>query len=113
MHAAKKSGLTSGGRSGTINVENPLKIDMQFFGNRNLQKMKSSQLIKSIKSWKHEIEEHKDKISHPDEHYPLWDTFDERQQNEYKKHWEKEIQTMQNDVEQAIIELKNRGDYDE
>ena len=113
VHAAKKSGLTSGGRSGTINVENPLKIDMQFFGNRNLQKMKSSQLIKSIKSWKHEIEEHKDKISHPDEHYPLWDTFDERQQNEYKKHWEKEIQTMQNDVEQAIIELKNRGDYDE
>lgn len=113
VHAAKKSGLTSGGRSGTINVENPLKIDMQFFGNRNLQKMKSSQLIKSIKSWKHEIEEHKDKISHPDEHYPLWDTFDERQQNGYKKHWEKEIQTMQNDVEQAIIELKNRGDYDE
>ena len=108
-----KSRLTSGGRSGTINVENPLKIDMQFFGNRNLQKMKSSQLIKSIKSWKHEIEEHKDKISHPDEHYPLWDTFDERQQNGYKKHWEKEIQTMQNDVEQAIIELKNRGDYDE
>lgn len=99
-----KSRLTSGGRSGTINVENPLKIDMQFFGNRNLQKMKSSQLIKSIKSWKHEIEEHKDKISHPDEHYPLWDTFDERQQNGYKKHWEKEIQTMQNDVEQAIIE---------
>ena len=111
--ATIKRRLTSGGRSGTINVENPLKIDMQFFGNRNLQKMKSSQLIKSIKSWKHEIEEHKDKISHPDEHYPLWDTFDERQQNGYKKHWEKEIQTMQNDVEQAIIELKNRGDYDE
>jgi len=115
VQAAKKakSGLTSGTKSGIIKTENPLKIDMQFFANKNIPKMKSSELLKSIKSWKREIEEHKDKISNPEKHYPLWDTFDLRQQNGYKKHWEKEIKTMQTDMEQAINELKKRGDYDE
>lgn len=111
--AEKKNALTFGGDSGIIEEKNPLKINLQFFGNRNIPKMKSFLLLKSIKSWKREIEEHKDKISNPEKHYPLWNTFDARLQNGYKKHWEKEIATMQSDIEQAINELKKRGDYDE
>lgn len=108
---ANKKMLTSGTNGGKIKSGDPLKIDIQFFANKNISKMTSNQLLKSIKSWEREISEHKDKIANPEKHYPLWDTFDLRQQNGYKKHWAKEIKTMQNDVEQAIKELKDRGDY--
>lgn len=113
--AEKVSGkaLTSKDNGGIIKSKKLLRIDTQFFANKNIQKMKSSQLLKSIKSWRREIEEHKNKISNPERYYPLWDTFDLRLQNGYKKHWEKEIKTMQDDIEQAINELEKRGDYDE
>ncbi len=102
--------LTSDVKSGKIKSRNPLMIDMQFFANRNIPKMTSKQLLKSIKSWEYEINEHKDKIINPKKHYPSWDDFDSRQQEGYKKHWKKEIQTMQADIEQAKKELKDRGD---
>ena len=45
--------LTSGGNSGMIKVR--LRINPQFFSNKNIPKMSTLQLEKSIKSWQAEI----------------------------------------------------------
>ena len=103
--------LTSGADSGIIKTG--LRIDPQFFSNKNIPKMSTLQLEKSIKSWQAEIEEHKKKISNPKSFYPNWDTFEERYQNGLKKHWEHEIKTFSDNIEQAKNEIKERGDSNE
>lgn len=60
--------LTSGVDGGIIKTG--LRIDPQFFSNKNIPKMSTLQLEKSIKSWQAEIEEHKKKISNPKSFYP-------------------------------------------
>ena len=107
----EKKTLTSGADSGIINTG--LRIDPQFFSNKNISKMSTLQLEKSIKSWQAEIEEHKKKISNPKSFYPNWDTFEERYQNGLKKHWEHEIKTFSDNIEQAKNEIKERGDSNE
>lgn len=103
--------LTSGGDGGIIKIG--LRIDPQFFSNKNIPKMSTLQLEKSIKSWQAEIKEHKGKISDPKSFYPNWDTFEERYQNGLKKHWEHEIKTFSDTIEQAKDEIKRRGDSNE
>lgn len=103
--------LTSGADSGII--KKGLRIDPQFFSNKNIPKMSTLQLEKSIKSWQAEIKEHKGKISDPKSFYPNWDTFEERYQNGLKKHWEHEIKTFSDNIEQAKDEIKRRGDSNE
>ena len=107
----EKKTLTSGADSGIIKTG--LRIDPQFFSNKNIPKMSTLQLEKSIKSWQAEIEEHKKKISNPKSFYPNWDTFEERYQNGLKKHWEHEIKTFSDNIEQAKNEIKERGDSNE
>ena len=107
----EKKTLTSGADSGIIKTG--LRIDPQFFSNKNISKMSTLQLEKSIKSWQAEIEEHKKKISNPKSFYPNWDTFEERYQNGLKKHWEHEIKTFSDNIEQAKNEIKERGDSNE
>lgn len=60
--------LTSGVDGGIIKTG--LRIDPQFFSNKNIPKMSTLQLEKSIKSWQAEIKEHKGKISDPKSFYP-------------------------------------------
>lgn len=103
--------LTSGADGGIIKIG--LRIDPQFFSNKNIPKMSTLQLEKSIKSWQAEIKEHKGKISDPKSFYPNWDTFEERYQNGLKKHWEHEIKTFSDNIEQAKDEIKRRGDSNE
>ena len=103
--------LTSGADGGIIKKR--LRIDPQFFSNKNIPKMSTLQLEKSIKSWQAEIKEHKGKISDPKSFYPNWDTFEERYQNGLKKHWEHEIKTFSDNIEQAKDEIKRRGDSNE
>lgn len=60
--------LTSGVDGGIIKAG--LRIDPQFFSNKNIPKMSTLQLEKSIKSWQAEIKEHKGKISGSKSFYP-------------------------------------------
>lgn len=87
-----------------------LVIDMQFFANKNIPKMESQQLSKSIKSWNEQIEIHKNKIASPEKYYENWDKLDERYKSGLKKHWEHEIKAFSNDIQAATDELKKRGE---
>lgn len=86
-----------------------IRISMQFFANKNISKMSSTQLTKSIASWKKRIEEHEEKIAHPEKYYDKWDTYDEDRKNRLLHHWKHEVKTFDNDVNSAINELKKRG----
>ena len=85
-------------------------ISMQFFANKNIPKMKSYQLSKSIKSWNEQIEIHKKKIASPELFYEHWDKLDERYKNGLIKHWEHEIKVFSNDIQEATDELNKRGE---
>ena len=85
-------------------------INMQFFANRNIGRMKSTELQKSIASWKEQEQLHIDKLQNPEQYYPNWNQFDQRYQNGLKKHWEHEIATFRADIEAALEELRKRGD---
>ncbi|MCC8069617.1 MAG: hypothetical protein LIO71_07700, partial [Ruminococcus sp.] len=106
-----QNGLTSAQNGG--NIENTIKISMQFFAEKDLKNQNSNTLKRSIKSFEKRIIEHKEKISNPKKYYPNWDTFDERYQNGLKKHWKKEISNFEQSIQNRIEELKNRGDFDE
>jgi len=106
-------GLTNSGGNGTIESRTPLKISMQFFGNKNIEKLSNRELKKSIDSWQKKAKEHKEYIQNPYPHCPDWDSYDPRRQEGLKKHWRKEIRNFENDIQAATEELKKRGDSDE
>ena len=87
-----------------------LVVNMQFFANKNIPKMESQQLSKSIKSWNEQIEIHKNKIASPEKYHENWDKLDERYRNGLMKHWEHEIKVFRNDIQEATDELKKRGE---
>ena len=87
-----------------------LIISMQFFANRNISKMNSLQLRKSIVSWSEQIQLHKDKVLFPEKFYENWNDFDERYKIGLIKHWKHEIQVLGNDIREAEAELKKRGE---
>ena len=101
--------LTSGGDGGIIKASG-IRVNLQLFANKNIAKMSSVQLEKSIKAWKSKVEEHREKISAPEKFYPDWDSFDERYKLGNIKHWQKEIDNFKTDISRAEEELKKRGD---
>ena len=112
MYSPEKIGgksLTSGADSGIIKASG-IRVNLQLFANKNIAKMSSVQLEKSIKAWKSKVEEHREKISAPEKFYPDWDSFDERYKLGNIKHWQKEIDNFKTDISRAEEELKKRGD---
>ena len=101
--------MTSGGDGGIIKASG-IRVNLQLFANKNIAKMSSVQLEKSIKAWKSKVEEHREKISAPEKFYPDWDSFDERYKLGNIKHWQKEIDNFKTDISRAEEELKKRGD---
>ena len=89
-------GLTKGG-NGSIITDGK--------SNRNISKMKSVQLQKSIRTWRKRIAEHQDKISglkkNPGD-------LPEFLQAKRIRHWKKEITNISADMARAETELKNR-----
>ena len=81
---------------------------IQFFANRSIPKYTDKQLEKSIKNWAKRIEEHKEKIAHPEKYDQYWDVMDEVQRNGEIKHWQHEVKTFEDNIKQAEEELKKR-----
>lgn len=106
-------GLTGDGESGIIKENKPLKIDMQFFSEKDIEKQESSSLKRAMRKYKKRIEEHEDKINNPKKYIPDWESYDERKKQGLKKHWQKEISNFNESIDNRIEELKKRGDYDE
>lgn len=82
---------------------------MQYFANKNIQKMSDNSLSISINSWNERIKEHENKIVNPENYYPEWNLFGERYKNGLIKHWEHEIKIFRKDIEEAQSELRKRG----
>lgn len=88
-------------------------ISLQFFANRSIPKQKDGQLMKSIKSWQANIEQHKKKLANPAEFDVDWDSKSAEQKAGLIKHWQKEIRNFESNVRAAEDELKKRGHNDD
>lgn len=107
--ASESSGSGGGreGASGQSGQATDSKVES------DLYKQDSSSLKRAIRRYQKRIDEHKDKISHPEKYVRDWDTYDIRRQNGLLKHWNKEIQNFSVSIQRREDELKKRGDYDE
>lgn len=120
-YVAKHSGETKRAETvakrvddGIINKkEDMLKIDLQFFAEKDIKNQESRSLKRAIRKYQARIEDHEAKIKNPKEIYPEWDTYDWRYQEGLKRHWNKEIRNFRQSIQDRIDELKERGDYDE
>ncbi|MBC5689769.1 hypothetical protein H8S37_12660 [Mediterraneibacter sp. NSJ-55] len=92
---------------------NILKMDLQFFAEKDIKNQESVSLKRAIRKYQFRIGEHEAKISNPSEFYPEWDSYDIRYQEGLKRHWNKEIRNFKQSIQERIDELKSRGDYDE
>lgn len=90
-----------------------IKPGLQFFAEKDIAKQKSSSLKKGLAKYKEQIADHQKKIDHPEDYVEDWASKDVRYQNGLKKHWQKEIKTFQQSIDDRVAELKRRGDYDE
>lgn len=58
------------------------------------------------------LEKHKEKIEHPELIYPEWGTYNEIQQEGFKKHWKKEITNFEIQIERRKREIERRRSAD-
>lgn len=108
--ASDSDGSDGGGQEGASEqsgdiTENKVESD--------LYKQDSTSLKRAIRRYQKRINEHKDKISHPEKYVRDWDTYDGRRRNGLLKHWNKEIQNFSVSIQRREDELKRRGDLDE
>ncbi len=102
---SKKKFVENSGKSGTMKL--------QLFAEKDLSKQKTLSLKKGLASFQEQITEHRRKIERPWEYVPGWNEKDKREQEGLKRHWEKEIRTFQQSIENRVAELRRRGEYDE
>ena len=90
-----------------------VKIDLQFFTEKEILKQTSKEIISGIETLKKRIKEHEYKIAHPWEFYKDWFQVPEIVQKGRLLTWQKEIANHTNGIKARIEELKKRGiDYD-
>lgn len=88
-------------------------MNLQLFAEKDLKNQSNVSLKKAIRNFQKRIEEHKQYISHPEIHCNDWEAKDVREQEGLMKHWNKEIKNFQESIDNRIMELRKRGDYDE
>lgn len=109
-----KESIAKASGSGIIKGKgSTLKMDLQFFAEKDIKNQQSGSLKRAIRKYQARIEEHEAKIKNPKEIYPEWDTYDPRYQEGLKRHWNKEIRNFKQSIQDRVDELKERGDYDE
>ena len=109
-----KESIAKASGSGIIKGKgSTLKMDLQFFAEKDIKNQQSGSLKREIRKYQERIEEHEAKIKNPKEIYPEWDTYDPRYQEGLKRHWNKEIRNFKQSIQDRVDELKERGDYDE
>ena len=101
------------GGSGIIKERKPLKINMQYFAEKDIENQESNSLKRAMRKYQKRIAEHNDKINNPEKYIPDWNNYDELKKQGLKNHWQKEISNFEESIENRIEELKKRGDYDE
>jgi NAD+--asparagine ADP-ribosyltransferase len=109
----KQKAVEKADESGIIRLKSPLKINIQYFAERDMYKQESASLKRAIRKYIKNIELHNDKVSNPEKYCDNWQQKDDREKAGLIKHWKKEIRTSQQSIDDRIEELKKRGDYDE
>ena len=96
-----------------IQQKRTMKVDLQFFAEKDLKDQSSTSLKRGIRKFYKRIDEHKYKINNPDKYDEKWSSRSIKEQAGLKKHWEKEISNFQESLNNRIEELKRGGDnYD-
>lgn len=95
------------------NAKMLLKLDLQYFAERDLQRQNSNSIKRSIRKLSKRREEHKTYLVDPYEHAPDWDNLSEKEKQGLRKHWNKEIRNLTQQIEERKRVLKERGDYEE
>lgn len=90
-----------------------LKMNLQLFAESDIKNQESASLKRAIRKYQKRIEEHEDKIAHPEKYIQGWDEMDPRMQEGLKRHWGKENRNFNQSIQDRIDELKARGDYDD
>ena len=94
-----------------IQQKRTIKIDLQFFSEKDISNQNSKQLRKGVKSFKKRIEEHQNKLENPAKYDVGWEMKSETEKEGLLKHWRKEINNFKESINRRTEELKNRGDY--
>lgn len=98
-------------KSGIINSSRgPLKINIQFFAEKDLANQSAASLQKGIRNLEKQIELHEDKIASPEKYVNNWSSLDQRYRDGVIRHWKKELIDFSESVNNRIEELKKRGD---
>jgi len=105
------NGLTLAGERDILRLSQQ-SIRMQNYVNRNILKMSSRELKKSIESWSKRVEEHRGFIADPTDHCPDWDSYNSQKQAGLRQHWEKEIRNFNADIQAALEELERREKHE-
>lgn len=101
------------GKSGIIKADNKLNIGSQYFAEKDIANQGSNSLKRAMRNYQKRIDEHKLKLSNPQNYVDDWESYDERRKQGLIKHWQKEINNFEESIRNRIDELKKRGDYDE
>lgn len=112
----KKSGksVANDAGSGIIKEKGSiLKMDLQFFVEKDIANQESGSLKRAIRKFEKRIKEHEDYLEHPEKHCSDWNEKNKWEQEGLKKHWKKEIRNFNQSIQDRIDELKARGDYDD
>ena len=98
----EQKSVEKSGNSGKI------KVDIQFFANRSIAKRTDKQLYKSINSWAKNITEHQEKLQAPGKYDKEWNEKSSSAKAGLLRHWEKEINSFQKNIDLAYEELERR-----
>lgn len=79
----------------------------------DLYRQDSASLKRAIRKYQKRIDEHNDKVSHPEKYVQDWSKYDDRKRRGLLKHWSKEIGNFSVSIQRRKDELKKRGDSDE
>lgn len=93
--------------------EGTLEMNLQLFAESDIKKQESGSLKRAIRKYQKRIEEHEDKLKNPALHCSDWNNKMVCEQEGLKRHWQKEIRNFNQAIEDRIVELKERGDYDD
>lgn len=79
------------------------------FLSKDLQKQTTKQIEKGIKSYRKQIHIHNDKINNPQKYVEDWDKMDKLNRDGLIRHWNREINVFNKNINDNIEELKKRG----
>ena len=98
----EQESVEKSGKSGKI------KVDIQYFANRSIARRTDKQLHKSINSWAKNITEHQEKLQAPEKYDKEWNEKNSSAKAGLLRHWEKEINSFQKNIDLAYEELERR-----